>query len=163
MIAYETISVNFTVDAMALIETMPKFLALEHCVYDTDGSGREGYRLIVDTEEDVFVLLFFSDKAISRRGKEARQQPSASLAMSCLIEPGSTAKTAQRLTNGKPTALFRPRNFSPAGRSDMKNWSGSCLIAHHAQEQANYTREQKISCTKKNCASKTCPRNGFLM
>ena len=53
MIAYETIPVDFTVDATALIETIPEFPIPGHCVYITDGSGREGYRLIIDTEEGV--------------------------------------------------------------------------------------------------------------
>jgi len=56
MIAYETIPVDFTVDATALIETIPEFPIPGHCVYITDGSGREGYRLIIDTEEGVFVM-----------------------------------------------------------------------------------------------------------
>ena len=51
MIAYETIPVDFTVDATALIETIPEFPIPGHCVYITDGDGREGYRLIIDTEQ----------------------------------------------------------------------------------------------------------------
>ncbi|KAH0290499.1 hypothetical protein M436DRAFT_62646 [Aureobasidium namibiae CBS 147.97] len=51
MIAYETIPVDFTVDATALIGRIPEFPIMGHCVYITDGCGREGYRLIVDIEE----------------------------------------------------------------------------------------------------------------
>lgn len=53
MIAYETIPADFTVEATALIETIPEFPIPGHCVYNTDGGGREGYSLIVDTEEGV--------------------------------------------------------------------------------------------------------------
>jgi len=59
MIAYETIPVDFTVDATALIETISEFPIPGHCVYITDGSGREGYRLIIDTEEGVLSCLTF--------------------------------------------------------------------------------------------------------
>jgi hypothetical protein len=52
-INYETVPVDFTIESTALIETIPEFPIPGHCVYITDGLGREGYRLIIDTEKGV--------------------------------------------------------------------------------------------------------------
>jgi hypothetical protein len=50
-IAYETVPVDFTIESMACIETIPEYPIPGHCVYITEGMGREGYRLIIDTEK----------------------------------------------------------------------------------------------------------------
>jgi hypothetical protein len=48
MIAYETIPVDFTYDSTAVTEKV--YPLPGHCVYITEGIGREGYCLILDTE-----------------------------------------------------------------------------------------------------------------
>jgi hypothetical protein len=50
-INYETVPVDFTIESTALMERIPEFPIPGHCVYITDGIGREGYRLIIDTEK----------------------------------------------------------------------------------------------------------------
>jgi hypothetical protein len=49
-IAYEIVPVDFTIESMACIETTPEYPIPGHCIYITEGLGREGYRLIIDTE-----------------------------------------------------------------------------------------------------------------
>lgn len=49
LVAYETIPVDFTIDSTAMTEEVHPIPG--HCVYLTGGLGREGYRLILDTEE----------------------------------------------------------------------------------------------------------------
>jgi hypothetical protein len=51
MIAYETRPVDFTYSSMAVMERVPEYPIPDHCVYITNGIGREGYRLIIDTEK----------------------------------------------------------------------------------------------------------------
>ena len=56
-INYETVPIDFTIDSTGLINTIPEYPLPGHCIYITDGIGREGYRLIIDTEQGMFVLL----------------------------------------------------------------------------------------------------------
>jgi hypothetical protein len=56
-INYETVPIDFTIDSTGLINTIPEYPLPGHCIYITDGIGREGYRLIIDTEKGMFVLL----------------------------------------------------------------------------------------------------------
>lgn len=49
LIAYETFPVDFTISSTAMTEEV--YPIPGHCVYLTEGLGREGYRLILDTEK----------------------------------------------------------------------------------------------------------------
>ncbi|KAG9571222.1 hypothetical protein KCU71_g505, partial [Aureobasidium melanogenum] len=63
LIAYETIPVNFTIDSTAMTEEV--YSIPGHCVYLTGGLGREGYRLILDTERGTTTAYSIMDYELS--------------------------------------------------------------------------------------------------